>query len=214
MVTPLATPAIPSCVFWSPNSALLGSVTGASACFVDRQTCVAHLQHIDLPQPAVVHHAMCSRAGLVVIAQLQDHQGMFTICSLTGTPKAKLRVLWQISTGRGAVNLTLSPSGLLLVWTDYGNRLDVEPAGSYWVQDTPRVQVCELATGRIAKLCRRPEVAFEWQPKPNKRSEFKAGRQLCNGLRLFWAPAGTSVYVVGPMISNMLAVRQVCLLPW
>ena len=122
VVVPSATPLVLSCTFWTPNSQQLVFITRNHASFVDRQTCAVRLQHSCLPEQWWVHCAMCSRAGLVVAAQLGDQRGVFSICSLVGVPK-RIHVLWQISTSRVAFGLSLSPDGLLLAWADYGKLL-------------------------------------------------------------------------------------------
>ena len=60
---------------------------------------MARLQPICLPEPSQVHRAACSRAGLVVVAQLGEQHGIFSICSLIDMPKPRLEVLRQMRTG-------------------------------------------------------------------------------------------------------------------
>ena len=97
----LRTPVLPLCMFWTPNSQLLVCIIGTHASFVERQTCTARLQQTSLPDEHIPHCAMCSRAGLVVVAQLGKQQGIFSIGRLIGAPKV-LEVLRQIVTGRVA----------------------------------------------------------------------------------------------------------------
>ena len=178
---------------------------------MDRQTYAAHLQHLDLLQPGLVHYAVCSRAGLVAIAQLRDEQGMLVICSLVSA-QTRLQVLRQISTGKVALNLAMSPNGLLLNWTDSGSQMQAATPGGYFVQAIPKVQICELATGRVATLCSRPSIAFNWLPMPTSSSAFKGDRQL-KGVIIRWASTGSSLYLVGPGTSDNVPVWQINLLP-
>ena len=207
-------PVLPHCICWTPDSRLLISVTGAHACFVDKQTCATRLQRLSLPQRLCVHRAMCSRAGLVVVAHFGAQYGVFSVFSLVGAPK-RLQELRQISTGRMAASLALSPSGLLLTWVDFGSRLQPAPLEGLLVQAMPCVHVCELATGRAAMLCKKPKVELTWLPIPTNAVSYAYGQDAYAGLGLFWASSGTELCISGPYngISPTMPVQRMCLLP-
>ena len=157
---------------------------------------------------------MCSRAGLVVEAQFGDQQSIISICSLVGAPETVLQVLRQISTDKVAIGLQFSPDGLLLAWAECGNTVQPHAAqGRYVIKAKPCLRVCELATGRCAKLGKLPLVVFGWMPIPT--APFAEGRRAA-GVFFVWASTGTSLsvsdsYILGE--ESNCYVRQICLLP-
>ena len=224
IVVPPVTPLLTTTTFWTPNSQLIVSIVGARACFVDRQTCSSRLQQLaflqtSLPQqdglPGCVHRAMCSRAGLVAVAHLGEQQGIITICSLIGMPKS-LHILRQMTTGFVHGSHVFSPSGLLLAWADCGSQWQTGAVGQFLVRARTRVQVCELATGRCATLCRKRQVTLMWTPMPMTAALLTEDHRAEVAVCLSWAPSGTALCIRGPGMpedQNIMPVRQVCLLP-
>ena len=219
-VSPLADPILVSCTFWSPNSQLLVSVAHAHVNFVDRQTCTARLQFVSTGLSSSlgpVHRAMCSKAGLVILAQIRQARGMLHICSFVGKPR-KLQVLQQLETERAAISLAFLPNGLLLAWADcYSHH---RPDRGILFQGRPCVQVCELATGRFATLSRRPQVRFDWLGFPFTEAwgAHIMGHRAAPGLRISWASSGTVLCICGPPAwkneaAATMPVQRVRLLP-
>ena len=228
-VVPLAPPVLYSCTFWTPDSQLLISINGLQATFVDRQSHATRLQQISLSQQPDyaydgLHRAMCSRAGLVVVAQLGEQRGIISICSLIGKPQ-ELEVLRQITTGTVVLGFALSPCGLLLAWADFGgsSRQHQDPEALFVkVRAKPCVQVCELATGRCATLCKGARKAeFSWTalPASEKAFAFEAGLLRAHAC-LSWTSSGTTVCMWAPKVNpatgktaRLRSAHQVCLLP-
>ena len=207
VVAPPCTPVLSSCMFWTPNSALLVFITGTRACFVSRQMRTARMQQTSLPQGLCVHRVMCSRAGLVVVAQLGEQQGIISICSLAGKP-SKLRVLQQVSTARAALSLALSPSGLLLAWTDCGTSLSPRPDRSFQVKGRSCVRVCELTTGRCATVHRFTAIAdFQWEPVPITRADFADDHLPDSAVILSWATTGSALFICSLLPTGRHAQR-------
>ena len=201
-VVPPATPILATCTFWTPNSQLLISLSGARASFVDRQTGACRLQQVSQLQRVKMrlnglHCAMCSRARLVVVAQLGQHQGTVSICALVGAPRTVLRVMRQISTGIVVSSLEVSPCGLFATWVDFGSDLNPGPPGGFLVRGRARVQVVELATGRCATLYRTRPTILEWVPMPTAAT-FHQDHVFAIGVGVSWAPSGTTLHVSGP----------------
>ena len=212
-----AVSSVSSCTFWTPDSQQFVSVAGAHASFVDRQTCAARLQQNCLPQRHLTHRAMCSRAGLVVVAQLDEKQGFLSICSLTGLPR-ELQVLRQIDTGMAITSLDFSPTGLLLAWVDCGDRVAYLPlteVDGFLVQGQPCVKISELATGRTAELCKKPEQKFSWLAKPTTVASFAVAPDSDRAGRLSWASSGTRLCICSPLHDGTgitIRVQRMCLL--
>ena len=217
VAVPPATPVLPNAALvWTPNSQLLVSITDAQAVFVDSQTCAARSQQLSLSQQLCVHRAICSSAGLVTVAQLGQHRGMLTICSLVGAPNKKcLRILQQVPTGRVIISPVMSPNGLLAAWADCGSHMRLKSPDKFLVVARPKVQICELVTTRCATLCRMPETSFNWRPLPTNEAAFVHNHNTIVGVCLSWQPCGTARCICGPWMGKacIMPVRRVCLLP-
>ena len=151
--------------FWAPSSRLLVSITGSNVIFVDRQTCMARLHQTSLPNQGVrLLRVRCGRAGLIALVYTNNLQGgVITICSLVGAPK-RLHVLRHISTGRLALSLVLSPSGLLAAWVDCDDVAPAPHGEDIVALGMPYVRICELTSGRCAKPYDMPGPMLAWQP--------------------------------------------------
>ena len=119
--------------------------------------------------------AMCSRAGLVVVAHLVPKQAVASI--LVGAPK-RLMVLQQIDTGRVAA--------------DFGDLLKIDLPDVFEILAWSRVRICELTTGRCAEILKQPGAAFMWLPCPRTQASLAMGQHDDHPVRLVSAPSGTA----------------------